>query len=47
MDFSAKCSQNNIVSLVVNIYYDDWKVFNINFIGGLYFTIVNLPRELN
>lgn len=41
------CEQNNSVPLAIDIYYDDWKVSNLNSIGGLYFTIANLPKHLH
>lgn len=29
----------------MDTYYDDWKVSNLNSIGGLYFTFATYPRQ--
>jgi hypothetical protein len=44
-EFAQHCAQVNSVPLPLDIYYDDWKVSNLNSVGGLYFTFATYPRQ--
>ena len=33
------------IPVPLDVYYDDWKVSNLNSVGGLYFTFATYPRQ--
>lgn len=43
--FAAHCTMLDSIPVPLDTYYDDWKVSNLNSVGGLYFTFATYTRQ--